>query len=581
MVWLDVFLAIPLARPVRTKIEPAIAGVAAINGPPTGGSGRIAIAQAADGSMWFGTHYGGAFRWQDSKWSRLTARDGLPSDYVRCFFADPDGTLWIGTLRGLVRWRGGKLAAITTEQGLWNDALSHIADDGRGNFWISSFGGIFRVKREDLNSFADGLQKSVQCVGYDRSDGLLSVECSGGFQPAGTKTPDGRLWFPTASGLVSVSPDRMPENLLPPPVRIEGIEIDGQSVPVKHSTSVVEVSPGKRRFDFRFTSLSFSAPEKVLFKHKLSGLDPDWSRADSQRAVTYNYVPPGHYTFQVTACNNDGIWNPNGQSLSLVVRPFVWQTWWFKTGTGLILAMALAWAVRLRERWKARLRLERLEREHAVERERSRIARDIHDDLGANLTQIAFLGQRVEGASHDPAEVDRWIRMIPAAASRTIQSLDEIVWAINPKHDSLESLANYLSRFAQEFLTLVGIRCLLDVPMVLPNVVLSAEVRHNLVLAAREVLQNIVTHARATEVRVILLFDDSTLTIAIADNGVGFDPTAVMGEGNGLPSMRKRLEEINGSLEILSCPGAGTTVTFKVPRSRLHGRVVGKRDFTS
>src|SRR5262249_52377391 len=156
---------------------------------------------------------------------------------------------------------------------------------------------------------------------------------------------------------------------------------------------------------------------------------------DSQRTVTYNYVPPGDYVFRVTACNNDGIWNPKGQTLAVVVQPYVWQTWWFRAASALVLAAGLAWAVRMREQWKARLRFERMEREHAVERERSRIARDIHDDLGANLTQIVFLGQRVEGAAHDGAEVERWIRKIPLAASRTIQSLDEIVWAINPSHD--------------------------------------------------------------------------------------------------------------------------------------------------
>jgi signal transduction histidine kinase len=161
-------------------------------------------------------------------------------------------------------------------------------------------------------------------------------------------------------------------------------------------------------------------------------------------------------------------------------------------------------------------------------------------------------------------------------ASRTIQSLDEIVWAINPKHDTLESLANYLSRFAQEFLSVAGIRCVLDVPTVLPTVPLSAEVRHNLVLTAREALQNAATHASATEVRVGLQWSGDELQIGISDDGKGFDPARIEVPGNGLANMRRRLQDVGGTLEIISKPGAGTTVQLKLASVRLHGRVVGR-----
>jgi signal transduction histidine kinase len=218
---------------------------------------------------------------------------------------------------------------------------------------------------------------------------------------------------------------------------------------------------------------------------------------------------------------------------------------------------------------------EQTERQRSLENERSRIAQDLHDDLGANLTQIVFLSQRVEGSRQDSQEGDRWFRLIPATARRTIQSLDEIVWAINPRHDSLESLANYLSQFAQQHMTLARVRCVLDVPAIVPAMTLSAEVRHKLVLAAREALQNVATHAAATEARVTLQLDDEALVIVIADNGCGFEPSLVGGEGNGLPNMRRRLEDIGGRLEITSQPGQGATVRLVVPRKALHGRVIG------
>jgi signal transduction histidine kinase len=252
-------------------------------------------------------------------------------------------------------------------------------------------------------------------------------------------------------------------------------------------------------------------------------------------------------------------------------------------GMAFVILAALIWIKQLRKQVEERSRQlaseihlrEQTERRSALEQERARIAKDLHDDLGANLAQIVFLSQRVDGGRNDLQEVDRWFRLIPATARRTIQSLDEIVWAINPRHDLVESLANYLSQFAQEHLTLAGVRCVLDVPMVLPEINVSAEVRHNLVLASREAINNVTTHAAATEARVMLALDDVALTVAIADNGRGFDPSRMSSDGNGLSNMRRRLEDVGGRLELESAPGKGTTVRFVVPKRHLHGRVIG------
>jgi signal transduction histidine kinase/ligand-binding sensor domain-containing protein len=532
------------------------------------------IAQTSDGAMWFGTHYAGVFRLQNERWTRFTTRDGLPSDYVRFLHAETNGSLWLGTIDGLCRYRDGKFTPIKTENGLWHNELSAIAGDRKGNFWISSFGGVFRVARSELNAFADGQQPAIQCIGYTRDDGLQAQESPGGFQPACTKTPDGRLWFPTVDGIVSVDPDHIIENKAAPPIVLEEILAEGSPVNAHNGLqNPIVISAGKHRVEFRFTALSFTAPEKVRFRHKLEGLDHDWSLPDDRRAVTYNFMPPGDYTFRVTACNNDGLWNPEGASIALVMRPFIWQTWWFRTSAAIAFAGALVFLVRASERNRARQRMEKLEQQHALERERARIAKDIHDEVGASLTQIAFLSQRVDGAHQEPLEVERWNQRIGTTVRRTIQSLDEIVWAVSPKHDTLESLANYLSRFAQDHLELAGIRCVLDVLTVLPPLALNAEVRHNLLLAAREALQNAVSHAAATEVRVALELNNDALEIRILDNGRGFDPQRSADEGNGLSNMRKRLEEIGGKLEITSVLGKGTTVKFNMPRGRLrvHG----------
>jgi signal transduction histidine kinase len=257
-------------------------------------------------------------------------------------------------------------------------------------------------------------------------------------------------------------------------------------------------------------------------------------------------------------------------------------------GMAFVILAAFVWIKQLRRQVEERTNQltseiqlrEQTERQRSLEKERARIAQDLHDDLGANLTQIVFLSQRVEAAQQDAQEVDRWFRLIPATARKTIQSLDEIVWAINPRHDSLESFANYLSQFAQQHMSLARVRCVLDVPMVLPTMALTAEVRHKLLLAAREALQNVATHAAATEAQVTLQLDDNALTITITDNGRGFDTQQVNGEGNGLPNMRRRLEDIGGRTEITSQPGKGTTVRLVLQRAQLHGRVIGSNGQT-
>ncbi len=278
--------------------------------------------------------------------------------------------------------------------------------------------------------------------------------------------------------------------------------------------------------------------------------------------------------------------------LVVLVRP----PWWtvrralaLMGGMTFVIMAGLVWIRMLRRQVSERTRQlsaeiqlrERAESRHALEQERARIAKDLHDDLGANLTQIIFLSERVEVARNDGQEVKRWFNLIPTTARRTIQSLDEIVWAINPRHDSLESLANYLSQFAQQHLTLAHVRCVLDVPTVLPSVPLSAEIRHNLLLMTREALQNAVAHAAATEVHLSLKVDEECLSITISDNGRGFEPDSVPPHSNGLHNMQQRLQAIGGRLEIISKPGRGTIVSFSVPRNILHGRVIARNWISS
>jgi signal transduction histidine kinase/ligand-binding sensor domain-containing protein len=540
-----------------------------------------AITEDETGTLWFGMSGGGLGRLQAGRLTQFRRPDGLANDFVWSLLAEKDGTLWVGTFGGgLCRLRDGRFATISTREGLPNNVICHIADDGLGNFWISSYGGIFRVPKQELNRCADGQLKAVNCLVYGKAEGLSTLECSGGFQPAGCRTPDGRLWFPTIKGLAVIDPTGVKINPFPPPVLIEEVTVDDQLVPLpapdlSAPAAQLQIQPGKHRFEFRYTGLSLVAPEKVRFKYRLDGLESDWVDVGTRRVAYYSYLKPGDYTFRVIACNNDGVWSESEPTLAFTVLPRFWQTWWFTGGAVLAGIGAVGGAARYITRRRLHKKMERLERQRVLENERSRIARDIHDDLGSNLARIMMLSQSNRAEGEDSQQIVTRLGKVYLTARELTRTMDEIVWAVSPHHDTLDSLVNYLGKFAQDFLNVAGIRCRLVVPIQLPAWPLTAEVRHNLFLAFKEALHNVVKHAAATEVRVSLTLAESGFSASIEDNGRGFDPASVgmaattndplrIAGGNGLANMRKRIGGIGGECQVDSAPGKGTTVRFIV-----------------
>jgi signal transduction histidine kinase/ligand-binding sensor domain-containing protein len=536
-----------------------------------------AIAEDKQGAVWFGMAGNGLGCLRNQDVRQFKKLDGLSSDFIECLHFGDDGTLWIGTFGGgLNRFKDGHFSVINRNQGLPNSAIGDIEADGRGFFWMSSYGGIIRVSESELNRCADGEIKEVHCLTYGINDGLPTLECSEGLQPAGCKTADGRLWFPTGKGLVSVDPANVKINPLPPPVVIEEMRVDDKPFAGEEAPGVTafKIPPGRHRFDFQYTGLSFIAPEKVRFKCRLNGFDNDWVDAGTKHLASYNYIAPGDYSFQVTACNNDDVWSEVGASLAFNVLPYFWQTAWFR---GLALAALVAMSgglVWFDTRRRMRHKLERIERQRDIEHERARIAQDIHDDLGVHLTRITMLSESARGGLDSPAQTVGELNQIYDTARELTRSMDEIVWAVNPKHDTLESLTSYLEKFAQDLLATAGIRCRLDMPLQFPEWRLTAEVRHNLFLAFKEALHNVVRHAAATEVRIVLTLGKSSFELTIADNGCGFthdeegkpaDDTDRFSSGNGLENMYRRLHEIGRDCEIQTAPGQGTKVIFTVP----------------
>jgi signal transduction histidine kinase len=286
-----------------------------------------------------------------------------------------------------------------------------------------------------------------------------------------------------------------------------------------------------------------------------------------ERVVRYRDVPPGKMRFQAIGCGDGGVWLGVGTTLAVVIEPYLWSRPWFWPLVAALGAAGLTLTVWGLLRWRYQRRLERLKTQHALERDRMRIARDIHDDVGAQLTRLTLLSALVNNNLSQPEKLRPQVEEIATASRQLVHSMNEIVWAVDPRHDSLDDLGTYLCRFTDDFLDGSGVRALYDIPPLLPAVPLQAEVRHNLFLAVKEALNNALKHSGCTEVRIAVSADKQALAIRIADNGAGFTVNG-SASGHGLLNMRRRLEEIGGTCRLESTPGTGTQIHFSWPLKR-------------
>lgn len=506
-----------------------------------------------------------------------TARLGPELMSIRNLHATPDGSVWIGFADDGAGWiRDGRFAHFTAAQGFFEQKVSQIVSDNCGALWFGGDHGIFKASREDLLAVAEGKLGQARVVRYGPGVGLRSPQANFGDSPGSLRTRDGRLWIPTRTALAVVDPAKIAENSRPPRVLVKRLAVDdhvmaayGGAMPVQNSMDRrttedgLRLPPAHRRLEFEFTALSFSAPENVRFRYRLEGFDDKWIEAGPQRSASYSRLPAGNYRFRVNACNGDGVWNETGDSLAFAVEPFFWNTWWFRSAAVLAAAGAVYYVAM--RRMRARLQL--VEQQAALDKERVRIARDLHDDLGTRLTRLVLLTGLVQRDTVVEEKREENLQKLSAMAKQVIKSLDETVWAVNPRNDTLAHLINYVGQFAVEFLQAAEIRCRPELPGHPPEGAVPARTRHNLFLTVKEALNNVVRHSRANEVRLRMTVDGDRLNLVIEDNGKGFGDCASGGEGeaDGLRNMRHRMEELGGKFRIESAPGAGTRMFLECP----------------
>jgi ligand-binding sensor domain-containing protein/signal transduction histidine kinase len=536
------------------------------------------------GDLWIGTDKG-LTRKKGERFETFNTAHGLSDNWILSLYEDADGVLWVGTRQGgLNRFADGRFVHFTTEDGFWSNDVCAILEDSEGWLWIATRQkGIFCVEKKQLNEFIRGTQ-TISCISYRKEDGLRTTECGNAGKPSAWKSKDGRLWFATTKGLSVVDPKSGKQtNKTPPPVWIEqvvsdnqriedgGLRMDAGAKATINSSSILyspsthlKIPPGRGELEFHYTALSFTAAEKNRFRYKLENYDADWVDAGTRRTAFYNNLSPGSYTFRVIACNNDGIWNSVGSSVRISVQPHVWQTWWFLGLSGCAAIAMIGGTARSITRSKMQRQLERLEQQHAIERERTRIAQDMHDDLGVRLTELLMVGDQAAKPETGLEETKSRVERILHLTRDAVNNLDALVWAVNPQNDSLDRFIPYTCDCIQALLESTNIRLRFEVGEELPNSPLSSETRHHLYMVIREAINNVVKHSSATTVCFRLKVEKSKILVSIEDDGKGFPIDEADGFGNGLLNMAKRMEEIGGLFVLSSESGKGTQIQLEL-----------------
>ncbi len=523
--------------------------------------------ESRDGTLWIGTRVGlGSYR--DGRF--ITCHD-FPAVQVRAIYEDADGTIWFGTYdAGLFRYKNGEFKSITLKDGLFDQGSFQILEDDFGRFWISSNRGIYRVSRQQLNDFADGKIQTVTSVAYGVRDGMADAEANGGRSPAGFKSQkDGMLWFPTQKGIAVVNPKAVPVNTLAPNVVIENCLLDHRPV----ACDEMKVLPGNDSLEIQYTGLSFNKPEQIKFRYKLDGLDQTWNEAGTQRVAYFTHLPPGDYSFKVSAANPDGVWNETGARLSVKVLPPVYRTWWFLSLAVLVFAGILYGMYKRRTLYLTRRANEQqaFSRQllESQEQERQRIAVELHDSLGQDLLIIknwAMIGLNQKNGS---LEAQKQLAEISQTASEAIEEVREIAYNLRPYHidelgltKAIESMCSRVSRASQ-----ITFDCQIDdLDSYFPKI---EEI--NFYRIVQECVNNIVKHSKATDAKIRIVRDGSGLRLVIEDNGNGFDlqkTKAGMQNGErrslGLVSLVERGRILGGTPVFESSAAHGTRITLQL-----------------
>ena len=503
-----------------------------------------------DGVFWFGTDNGlSYYQPQTNSFINIEANDPnnkSPNRQYVYYFYDDGTNLWIATYGGGLNCMNKKTKQFTyytTQNGLVNNDVYCIVPDAKNNLWLSTNNGIscFNIITKQFKN-------------YNEYDGTQSNEFN---HWAVFKNNNNEIFFGGINGVTQINPDKIKSETHPSPLQITNVNVMGiPYIATTHlsDTKTIELNYTQNKLSFQFAALSFVNTQNNQYKFRLIGLEKEWNTITNEHSITYNNLSPGEYTFEVVGANHDGIWNNNAASITIIIYPPFYATWWFKS---LIL---LAIAALLYAFYKYRIN-----QILAMQKVRNRIAQDLHDDVGATLGSINIFSQVAKNKLQtNTAKSLEAIENIESASKEIIEKVSDIVWTINPSNDTNEALINRMKAFATKLLQQQGIQHNFNDAEFNVEQKLTMLQRKNIFLIYKEALHNIVKYANCSKVNIEITTQHKKFEMLVSDDGCGFDTNSNNAyNGNGIKNMQSRAKEINGNIAISATANKGTIVQFE------------------
>ncbi|MBK6966724.1 MAG: hypothetical protein IPH20_23210 [Bacteroidales bacterium] len=551
----------------------------------------MSIFQDNTGIIWFGSVSGGVTSFDGKTFTQFTQNEGFCNKPVKRILQDKSNFIWFCTSgKGVVRYDGKSFMYLTEKEGLKANTVNGMTQDRNGNLCFASGSGlsILRADYTDKLGQKSGDDKTNQTVlfrNFSPDDGFSGWGCNGAI----VEDDSGTIWISASDRLTRYFPGLDVPDTIAPVIQLTSVQLYNENVPwldlEKKKDTVLVLGNGVKVRNFQFDSIAkwYAYPEnlslaynnnyltftfvgitpklntRVTYKYKLEGLDEDWSTFSSliRTDAPYGNIPPGTYTFRVKAMNGEGYWSKEF-TYTFTIRPPWWKTWWAYAGY-MLLFIAAIWLViySVIENQRKKIRL--------IVNERNRIARELHDDIGAELTRITLISQLLQKKPELDAENRDKLRKISEAGKKVMGSISEIIWTMNPKNDNLDSLVAYIRRYVTDYLETNGIDVNIDFPDDIPANEVSDEYRRNVFLVAKEALSNLPKYPTASSVLLSLKIKEKLAEFEISDNGIGFSLKEKQNWGNGLSNMNQRMKAIGGNFQISSSEQQGTFIRLTFP----------------
>ena len=514
--------------------------------PATDSKGNIWIATRANDLLMYKTHPEDPSNYLEQKFFFKKELAGISP---RSIIIDKNDNIWIGTRNHGIHVysiENGELIqkfVLTPAHGLSDEFTSHLTCDAENSIWASSALGLDKVTIKNGVPVVENITKQNNI--YQSVFTIVSDK-------------DNNVWGLVSNGVIKITPEKKEISNYSPTLMVSMLKAGKDTI--NNGTSLTHK---QNNLSFNFTATSFLNEKQVLYSYRLQGgTNNQWSEPSNNTTVSFIDLPPGDYSLDIKANFPAGRYAEQSISYKFSITPAWWQTWWFKSIAGLLITGLLIIGFRLYYRRKLEKKMAILEKQQAVEKERTRIATDMHDDLGAGLSRIKFLSETIgiKKQQHEPIEED--VNKIREYSHEMIDKMGEIVWALNEKNDSLSDLLSYTRAYTMEYLAQNGINCKTEMPDNFPSVFVSGEFRRNVFLTIKEALHNVVKHSQATEVKLTVNINHH-LTIDLKDNGTGFDQNNIRSFSNGLSNMESRVKGIGGKIEIRN--KQGTVVNLSIP----------------